>query len=77
LAGRKLLAVGFRVVDGNSAKFWEVTHAGTEVTISFGRIGTIGQRQSKSLSTPAAATRHVEKLISHQLAKGYQETAAV
>jgi predicted DNA-binding WGR domain protein len=47
------------------------------VTISFGRIGTIGQRQSKSLPTPSAATRHVEKLVSQKLAKGYQETAAV
>jgi predicted DNA-binding WGR domain protein len=47
------------------------------VTISFGRIGTIGQRQSKSLPTPAAATRHVEKLIDQKLAKGYREPAAV
>jgi predicted DNA-binding WGR domain protein len=47
------------------------------VTIAFGRIGTIGQRQSKSLPTPAAATRHVEKLINQKIGKGYQETAAV
>jgi predicted DNA-binding WGR domain protein len=67
----------FEFVSGNSAKFWEVTHAGTEVTVSFGRIGTIGQRQSKSLPTPAAAARHLEKLVSQKLAKGYQETAAV
>jgi predicted DNA-binding WGR domain protein len=67
----------FEFVAGSSAKFWEVTHAGTEVTISFGRIGTIGQRQSKSLPTPAAATRHVEKLIDQKLAKGYREPAAV
>jgi len=67
----------FEFVGGNSAKFWQAAHDGNLVTVSFGRIGTIGQRQSKSLATPEAAARHVQKLINEKLAKGYKECAPV
>ena len=67
----------FEFVGGNSAKFWEVDQAGTDVTVRFGRLGTAGQEQTKSLPTPEAAQRHVEKVVGEKLAKGYVECAAV
>ena len=49
----------FEFVGGNSAKFWEVTHAGMEVTISFGRIGTIGQLNEEVMERVVDAIKHV------------------
>ena len=67
----------FEFVGGTSAKFWEVDRAGKDVTVRFGRLGTSGQQQTKSLRTLEAAQRHVEKLVGEKLAKGYVECAAV
>ena len=52
----------FEFVEGNSAKFWEIAQ-GNDVTVRFGRIGTDGQTQTKTLADAAAATKHAEKLI--------------
>jgi len=65
----------FEYVGGNSEKFWEITVAGTDVTVCFGRVGTKGQTQTKSFADSAAADKHTEKLIAEKLAKGYQATA--
>ena len=67
----------FEFVGGSSAKFWEVGVSGANVTVRYGRIGTQGQSQTKSLGDAAAAERHAEKLIGEKIRKGYQETAAV
>jgi len=67
----------FEFVAGTSAKFWEIDQAGRDVTVRFGRLCTAGQQQTKTLPTPEAAQRHVEKLVGEKLAKGYAECAAV
>jgi len=64
----------FEFIGGTSAKFWEISTSGSEVTIRFGRIGSAGQTQTKEFPDTAAATRHVEKLIAEKTAKGYRET---
>jgi DNA ligase-1 len=61
----------FEFSEGNSNKFWEISAAGTEVTVRFGRIGTEGQTQVKSFPDAAAADKHVAKLIEEKLKKGY------
>ena len=66
----------FEFVGGTSAKFWETTISGNEVTVRFGRIGTEGQTQTKTLPDAQAAVKHAEKLIASKAAKGYRETAA-
>jgi predicted DNA-binding WGR domain protein len=66
----------FEFVGGTSAKFWEIGARGNKVTVRFGRIGTAGQTQTKTLPNAAAANHHVEKLIAEKAAKGYQETIA-
>jgi predicted DNA-binding WGR domain protein len=64
----------FEFIGGSSAKFWEVSVSGNEVSIRFGRIGTLGQTQVKTLADAVTATKHAEKLVGQKLAKGYRET---
>jgi DNA ligase 1 len=66
----------FEFVEGSSAKFWEITVNGNDVTVRFGRIGANGQTQTKTLADTDAATKHAEKLVMEKTAKGYKETAA-
>ena len=61
----------FEFSEGRSDKFWEISAAGTEVTVRFGRIGTEGQTQVKSFHDAAAADKHVAKLIGEKVKKGY------
>jgi predicted DNA-binding WGR domain protein len=63
----------FEFVGGTSAKFWEVTLAGTSVTVRYGRIGTEGQMQGKTFPTGEDAAKHAEKLVSQKTRKGYVE----
>ncbi len=60
-------------IGGSSAKFYEVAIEGNVVTTCFGRLGTAGQRQSKSFPDKLAAAKHAEKLIQQKLSKGYAE----
>ena len=66
----------FEFVGGSSAKFWKVAVTDCEVSVTFGRIGTDGQTQSKNFPNPAAAQQHAGKLIQQKLGKGYVERAA-
>ena len=66
----------FEFVGGTSAKFWEISTRGNDVTVRFGRIGTGGQTQTKTLADAEAAAKHAEKLIASKTTKGYTETVA-
>ena len=66
----------FEFTEAGSAKFWEIATEGNEVTVRFGRIGTQGQTQTKTLADAEAATRHAGKLIAEKTKKGYIETTA-
>jgi len=63
----------FRFQQGASAKFWKVTLAGTDVTVTFGRIGAKGQSVAKTYDTVDRARREADKLIAEKLRKGYVE----
>ncbi len=65
----------FEFIEGTSCKFWEVSSNGNNVTVRYGRIGTNGQTQTKSFTSPAAAEQHADKQIAAKLAKGYRELA--
>jgi DNA ligase-1 len=65
----------FEFVEGSSAKFWEISANGTDVTVRFGRIGTDGQTQTKALADAEAAAKHAGKLIAEKTKKGYAEVA--
>lgn len=66
----------FEYVEGNSCKFWECLISGSTVTVRYGRIGTAGQSQTKTLDSVAAANRHAAKLVNQKLGKGYREVQA-
>lgn len=57
--------------EGTSRKFWQVSRQGTDVTVTFGRIGTQGQTQVKAFGTEERAQAEVDKLVAEKLRKGY------
>jgi DNA ligase 1 len=65
----------FEFTEDNSAKFWEITQSGNDVTVRFGKIGSNGQQQTKSFATLDAAQNHAGKLIEQKTDKGYVETS--
>ena len=63
----------FEFVEGNSSKFWEISVAGSDVIVRFGRIGSDGQTKTKSFSDESAAREHAASLIEEKTGKGYTE----
>jgi predicted DNA-binding WGR domain protein len=63
----------FDYKDEKSSKFWEITQTDSIVTVRYGKTGTNGQTQEKLFPDVAAARKHVEKLISEKIGKGYVE----
>jgi len=65
----------FEFTEGDSRKFWQIGRTGSDVTVSWGRIGTKGQLQIKQLGEEGRAERELEKLVAEKLRKGYLEVA--
>ncbi len=63
----------FEFVSGSSKKFWEISVSGSSFTVQFGRIGTMGQSQTKTFADKAKAEREAENLIAEKVKKGYVE----
>ncbi|MBX4133386.1 WGR domain-containing protein [Frischella sp. Ac48] len=61
--------------DTLSNKFWYITQQDESLTIVFGKIGTKGQTQVKTFSSPADAEKEANKLIKSKIKKGYEEKA--
>lgn len=61
----------FEYKDDKSSKFWDVTQAGSTVTVRYGKTGANGQTQEKVFNDAEAATQHVERLIAEKTGKGY------
>jgi uncharacterized protein (TIGR02996 family) len=62
--------------DAKSNKFWNIDLRGTQFTVTFGKVGSAGQTQTKDFPTEEAARKAHDKLVAEKLAKGYVETAA-
>jgi predicted DNA-binding WGR domain protein len=58
---------------GTSRKFWRVARAGSELMISYGRVGTAGQVTIKTFESVERASRELKKLTEEKLRKGYVE----
>ena len=67
----------FESIGGNSAKFYEVTVTGSDVTVRYGRLGTSGQTQTKSFADADKAQKHADAQITQKIGKGYRETTTV
>jgi len=61
----------FEFKDDKSSKFWEITQAGSMVTVRYGKTGTHGQTQEKVFADASVASKHVEKLVTEKTGKGY------
>ena len=66
----------FKLIGGSSAKFWEVTVVGQDVTVRYGRLGNDGQALSKTFPDNTKAQKHADKLIAQKTRMGYRETVA-
>lgn len=66
----------FELVDDRSSKYWEVAVDGAEVTVRYGRIGTVGRTQTKGFETPDEAHRDADRLMKEKAGKGYLEVAS-
>lgn len=63
----------FELVEGTARRFWQIHQDGSDISVSFGRIGTRGQTQIKPFPDASRAAREMEKLIAEKLKKGYLE----
>jgi uncharacterized protein (TIGR02996 family) len=66
----------FQYSDAKSHKFWSIDVTGTSFTVTYGKIGTAGQSQTKSFPTAEKAQAEADKLIREKTGKGYVETSA-
>jgi len=62
--------------DGSSNKFWNIELSGSSFTVTFGRVGTAGQEQTKEFGSDAEAKKAYDKLIAEKVKKGYVDAAA-
>jgi uncharacterized protein (TIGR02996 family) len=74
--GRGLTMRTFEFNDGKSQKFWNIDLQGSAFTVTYGRLGTAGQTQTKKFANPGQAQAAHDKLVAEKLAKGYVETSA-
>ena len=63
----------FEFNDEKSSKFWTIETNDNELTVTFGKIGTKGQTQTKSFADEDVCTKEAEKLIREKTKKGYVE----
>lgn len=59
--------------DEKSHKFWAVEQQDNELHLSWGKVGTSGQKQIKTFADAAAASKAGQKLINEKTRKGYVE----
>ena len=64
----------FEFSDAKSHKFWSIAVEGNAFTVTYGKIGTAGQTQTKSFPTPDKAQAEADKLVREKTGKGYVET---
>jgi uncharacterized protein (TIGR02996 family) len=66
----------FQFSDAKSHKFWSIDVSGSSFTLTYGKVGTAGQTQTKTFPTPEKAQAEADKLIREKTGKGYAETTA-
>ena len=63
----------FTYSDAKSHKFWNIDVTGNSFTVTYGKIGSAGQTQTKTFPTAEKAQAEAEKLIKEKVGKGYVE----
>ena len=57
--------------DGKSNKFWKLSIQGCTTIVTFGRIGTPGQTDTKVHNNEAAARKFADTIEAEKMRKGY------
>ncbi len=65
----------FEFVEGSSSKFWSPELQGSTFIVTYGRIGTAGQRKEKAFPDEESARREYEKKVAEKLREGYREVS--
>jgi predicted DNA-binding WGR domain protein len=63
-------------MDAKSSKFWNIELAGNTHIVHFGRIGTDGQKITKTFRNETEAQNEFATLVKEKLAKGYADAAS-
>jgi predicted DNA-binding WGR domain protein len=66
----------FEFVEGSSAKFWVPELQGSTFIVTYGRIGTAGQRKEKAFPDEESAQREYERKVAEKVREGYKEVSA-
>jgi uncharacterized protein (TIGR02996 family) len=66
----------FTYTDDRSNIFWRIALQGKSFTVTFGKVGTAGQAQTKEFKDDAAARKALDKLEEEKLGKDYVETTS-
>ncbi|RKH48196.1 WGR domain-containing protein, partial [Corallococcus sp. AB050B] len=66
----------FEFVDGNSSKFWVPELQGATFIVTYGRIGTAGQRKEKVFPDEDAAQKEYNKKVAEKVREGYAEVTS-
>jgi predicted DNA-binding WGR domain protein len=66
----------FEFVEGTSSKFWVAELQGSTFIVTYGRIGTAGQRKEKAFPDEESAQREYERKVAEKLREGYKEVSA-
>ncbi len=61
----------FECVENGASKFWEYSQVGPEVHLTWGKIGSAGQSQTKSFDSAEKAALAAAKLVKEKTSKGY------
>jgi predicted DNA-binding WGR domain protein len=66
----------FEFVEGTSSKFWVPELQGSTFIVTYGRLGTAGQRKEKAFPDEESARREYERKVAEKVREGYKEVSA-
>ncbi|SET33504.1 WGR domain-containing protein [Stigmatella erecta] len=66
----------FEFVEGSSSKFWSPELKDSTFIVTYGRIGTAGQRKEKVFPDAQSASREYERKVAEKLREGYLEVTS-
>src|ERR1044072_9127116 len=64
----------FQYSDAKSHKFWNIEVSGKSFTVTYGKVGSDGQTQTKNFASDEKAQAEADKLIKEKVKKGYVES---
>jgi predicted DNA-binding WGR domain protein len=63
----------FEFIEGSSSKFWEADVSASSFVVTYGRVGSAGQRKEKAFASADLAQREMDRKVAEKLREGYVE----